>query len=66
MAALLAGVEILREYKLVGIDRKKLEDLLKKFFSLARLDIEIQDRFGKPVHPKEWFVVPLSVIDETI
>ena len=66
MAALLAGVEILREYKLVGIDRKKLEDLLKKFFSLARLDIEIQDRFEKPVHPKEWFVVPLSVIDETI
>ena len=23
-------------------------------------------KFKKPVHPKEWGVVPLSVIDETI
>ena len=63
---LLAGVEVVREFKLVGINRKKLEKLLDDFFSAARLDIEIQDRFGKLVRPREWFLVPLAVIDETI
>jgi len=63
---LLAGVEIVREYKLVGINRKRLEELLKGFFSVARLDIEIEDRFGKPYRPQEWFLVPLNVVDETI
>ena len=63
---LLAGVEVVREFKLVGINRKKLEKLLDDFFSAARLDIEIPDRFGKLVRPREWFLVPLVVIDETI
>ena len=63
---LLAGVEVVREFKLVGINRKKLEKLLDDFFSGARLDIEIPDRFGKLVRPREWFLVPLHVIDETI
>jgi len=63
---LLAGVEVVREFKLVGINRKKLEKLLDDFFSAARLDIEIPDRFGKLVRPREWFLVPLAVIDETI
>ena len=63
---LLAGVEVVREYKLVGIDRKALEKLLHRFLSSARLDIKIEDRFGKPVSPREWFLVPLSVIDEMV
>lgn len=63
---LLAGVEVIREYKLVGINRKKLEQLLHGFFASARLEIDIQDRFGKKVQPREWFLVPLSVIDEVI
>lgn len=63
---LLAGVEVVREYKLVGINRKKLEQLLHGFFSSARLEIDIKDRFGKNVNPREWFLVPLSVIDEVI
>src|SRR5260221_14173294 len=32
----------------------------------ARLDIEIKDRFGQPVVPHEWFLVPLFVIDEVV
>ena len=63
---LLAGVEVVREYKLVGVDRKALEKLLHKFLSSARLDIQIEDRFGKPVSPKEWFLIPLSVIDQIV
>ena len=30
------------------------------------MDIEILDRFGNPVIPREWFLVPLGVIDETV
>lgn len=63
---LLAGVEIVATYKLFNIDRKKLENLLHRFFDSARLDIEIKDRFGKPVVPREWFLVPLPVIDAVV
>lgn len=63
---LLADVEVVRTYKLVGINRKKLENLLHKFLSPAKIELEIKDRFGKPVKPKEWFLVPLSVVDEIV
>ena len=32
----------------------------------AQLDLTIQDRFGHPVRPREWFLVPLHVIDEAV
>lgn len=32
----------------------------------AQLDLTIQDRFGNPVKPREWFLVPLQVIDEAV
>ena len=41
-------------------------DLIHRIFDPARLDIEIMDRFGKPVVPREWFLVPLFVIDEAV
>jgi hypothetical protein len=63
---LLAGVEIIAEYKLFNINRTKLEKLLHRFFADAAYDIEITDRFGKPVRPREWFLVPLHVIDEAV
>ena len=63
---LLAGVEIIAEYKLFNINRTKLEKLIHRFFADAAYDIEITDRFGKPVRPREWFLVPLHVIDEAV
>lgn len=63
---LLADVEIVATFKLVNINRKRLEALLQKFFGSARLEVELNDRFGKPVKPKEWFLVPLEVIEEVI
>jgi hypothetical protein len=63
---LLAEVEVLAAYKLAGINRAKLEALLHRVFAPAQLDLEIKDRFGHPVRPREWFLVPLSVIDEAI
>ena len=63
---LLAGVEVVAEYKLFNINRTKLEKLIHRFFADAAYDIEIADRFGKPVRPREWFLVPLHVIDVAV
>lgn len=63
---LMADVEIVATYELYNINRSKLENLIHRIFDSARLDIKIKDRFGKPVAPREWFLVPLFVIDEAV
>lgn len=63
---LLADVEIVATYKLSNINRTKLENLIHRIFYPARLDIEIKDRFGNPIVPREWFLVPVFVIDEAV
>ncbi len=63
---LLADVDIVTTYKLSNINRKRLEALLHKFFGGARLDMELKDRFGSGVEPREWFLVPLPAIEEAI
>jgi hypothetical protein len=63
---LLAAVEVVATYKLVGINRRKLEALFHRIFAPAQLELAIQDRFGHPVKPREWFLVPLHVIDEAV
>ncbi len=62
----MADVEIIATYELYNINRTKLENLIHRIFEPARLDIEIKDRFGNPVIPREWFLVPLFVIDEAV
>ena len=63
---LLADVEIIATYELYNISRTRLENLIHRIFDPARLDVEIKDRFGNPVIPREWFLVPLFVIDEAV
>lgn len=63
---LLAEVEVVATYKLAGIDRNKFEKLLHRIFAKAQLDLAIKDRFGNPVKPREWFMLPLNVIDDAI
>ena len=60
------GGEVVATYKLANINRFKLEKVIHKFFESAKLEIEIIDRFGKPVKVREWFLVPLFVIDEMV
>jgi hypothetical protein len=63
---LLAEVEIVASYKLADVNRTRLEGIFHRIFAPARLDLTIQDRFGQPVRPHEWFLVPLHVIDEAV
>jgi hypothetical protein len=63
---LYASVEIVAEYTLYNINRSKLENLLHRVFAAARLDLQIHDSSGRSVKPREWFLVPLTVIDEAV
>ena len=63
---LMANVEVVATYELYNINRSKLENLIHRIFEPARLEIEIMDRFGRPVVPREWFLVPLFAIDEAV
>lgn len=63
---LLADVEIVATYELFNINRVRLEALLHRFLTPARLDLELPDRFGRLVRPREWYLIPLSVIDQVV
>lgn len=63
---LLAGVEIVATYKLHNLNRVRLENVFHRLFGAAQLDLTIEDRFGNPVKPREWFLVPLQVVDEAV
>ncbi|MBP0447271.1 GIY-YIG nuclease family protein [Roseomonas sp. SSH11] len=63
---LMADVEVVATYKLFNINRSRLENVIHRIFSPARLDIEIKDRFGNPIAPKEWFLIPLLAVDQAV
>jgi hypothetical protein len=63
---LMAAVDIVATYQLYNINRTKLENLIHRVFGAAQANVKIKDRFGNPVAPKEWFFVPLFVIDQAV
>jgi hypothetical protein len=63
---LMADVEVVATYELFNINRTRLENLIHRIFDPGRLNIEIKDRFGNPVVPREWFLVPLFAVDEAV
>jgi hypothetical protein len=63
---LLADVEVVATYKLHNLNCTRLENIFHRLFGAAQLDLTIEDRFGHPVKPREWFLVPLHVIDEAV
>lgn len=63
---LMDDVEVVATYQLYNVSRVKLENIIHRVFDPVQLDVEIKDRFGNPVKPREWFLVPLFVIDEVV
>jgi len=63
---LLAPAAIVTSFTLYNINRSRLEALLHRFFDPVRVDIEITDRFGKPVRPREWFFVTPDHVTEVV
>ena len=48
------------------MNRPRLEALIHRVLHRIRYDAQIADRFGKAVRPREWFLVPLPIIDEIV
>jgi len=63
---LFAEVQKVATYKVYNRNADKLESLLHRFFGNACLDIDLFNEKGQRLNPREWFVVPFEVIEETI
>jgi len=63
---LLADVEVVAEFTLYNMNLRATEQVLHTFFREAQADLEITDRFGNAVKPREWFFVPLDAIREAV
>jgi hypothetical protein len=63
---LFADVQKVATYKIYNRNADKLEGLLHRFFANACLDIDLFNEKGHRLNPREWFVVPFDVIEETI
>lgn len=63
---LMADVGVLQTYKCYNTNPQKLEQLLHKFFGEACLNVDIFDKNGLRHTPREWFIAPLSIIEEAI
>ena len=63
---LLGRVEVMDEYTLYNVNRKKLEKMLQTIFQDAQLQIEIPDRFGNAVRPREWFFVTRGAVAKAV
>ena len=63
---LLAPAAIVTSFTLYNVNRSRLEGLLHRFFDPVRADIEIKDRFGKAVRPREWFFVTPDHVTEVV
>jgi hypothetical protein len=60
---LCAKVQLRATYE-TNFNPHKLEQLLHQFFAHANLQVEVV--LGKPIVPKEWFVVPLDLVEEAV
>lgn len=63
---LMAPVRPVLSYEAINLNANKFQNIVHRFFAEARLDIEIKDRFGKPIRPREWFLLPLPVIERVV
>lgn len=63
---LMAPVEIVASYKVVNLHSQKFEDLIHQVLKAAQFHITVVDDEGHIHEPKEWFVVPLSVVNTII
>ena len=63
---LMSDVAIVDGYKCYNMNTQKFEHLLHRFFAEVCLNIDVFDDKGRRITPREWFVVPLPIIDKVI
>lgn len=63
---LLSDVRVVLTARCYNINIFALESTIHSFFGKSNVSFEIIDRDGNIHHPKEWFIAPLSIIEEAI
>jgi len=63
---LMADVKTVSIYECYNMNAQKFENLIHTFFGSACLDIQVSDQSGKLCKPREWFIAPLSAIEQAI
>lgn len=63
---LMADVDIIGLWTCLNMNTQKFEDILHIFFGKCRLDIDVFDKKGIHHRPREWFIVPIDIINEAI
>jgi hypothetical protein len=63
---LMAPVEVEGEWKCYNMNPHKFEQLLHNFFGKSCLEIDVFDAKGRRHTPREWFIVPIEVIEQAI
>ena len=62
----MAQVHVVEAYQCYNMNPQKLEHLLHTFFGASCLNIDIFDGKGKRHTPREWFIAPIDIIEQTI
>ncbi|HRO85723.1 MAG TPA: GIY-YIG nuclease family protein [Niabella sp.] len=63
---LMADVRIVMAYKCYNMNPQKLEQLLHNFFGTSCLNFDVFDKDGNRHTPREWFIAPLTIIEQAI
>lgn len=63
---LMAPVSIVATYRCFNMNPQRFERLIHRFFGDVCLDLKITNNLGNEYAPKEWFVAPITVIDQAI
>ena len=59
-------VQIILDTEIYNYPPNKIEEIVQNFFSSRKLDIDIADKKGFLVKPKEWFIVPINIISKAV
>lgn len=62
----MAPVNYIAGWKCYNMNPQKFEQLIHNFFGNSCLEIDVFDGKGKRYTPREWFIAPIAVIEQTI
>lgn len=63
---LMADVAIVEGFKCYNMNAQKFEHLLHRFLAEVCLNVDVFDEKGNRCSPREWFVVPLPIVEKAI
>lgn len=63
---LLSDVTILMTFRCFNMNTRSLETILHDFFGDSNVAFQVKDRDGVIHYPREWFIVPLDIIEEAV